>query len=76
MTGKVIVKATTSINGEDKKIDVPADAYQLTCTADKLAVGGVITTKIARANIKNKNFTTANNDITVADTTTISNKDI
>ena len=76
MTGKVIVKATTSINGEDKKIDVPADAYQLTCTADKLAVGGVITTKIARANIKNKNFTTANNDITVADTTTITNKDL
>ena len=78
MTGKVTVKATTSVNGEEKKIDVPADAYQLTCTADKLAVGGVITTKIAKANIKNKNFTTKNNatDVTASDQTTITNKDL
>ncbi len=78
MTGKVTVKATTSVNGEEKKIDVPADAYQLTCTATKLAVGGVITTKIAKANIKNKNFTTKSNaaDVTASDQTTITNKDL
>ena len=78
MTGKVTVKATTSVNGEEKKIDVPADAYQLTCAATKLAVGGVITTKIARANIKNKNFTIADTgaDVTASDTTTITNKDL
>ena len=78
MTGKVTVKATTSVNGEEKKIDVPADAYQLTCTATKLAVGGVITTKIARANIKNKNFTIDGTgaDVTASDTTTITNKDL
>ncbi|MDO5816869.1 MAG: hypothetical protein Q4Q26_04580, partial [Eubacteriales bacterium] len=78
MTGKVTVKATTSVNGEEKKIDVPADAYQLTCAATKLAVGGVITTKIARANIKNKNFTIYGTgaDVTASDTTTITNKDL
>ena len=78
MTGKVTVKATTSVNGEEKKIDVPADAYQLTCIATKLAVGGVITTKIARANIKNKNFTIAGTgaDVIASDTTTITNKDL
>ena len=78
MTGKVTVKATTSVNGEEKKIDVPADAYQLTCTATKLAVGGVITTKIAKANIKNKNFTTKSKaaDVTASDQTTITNKDL
>ena len=78
MTGKVTVKATTSVNGEEKKIDVPADAYQLTCTADKLAVGGVITTKIAKANVKNRNFTTYGTgaDVTASDTTTITNKDL
>ena len=80
LAGKVTVKAETTVNGSTKKIDVPADAYKLTCTADKLAVGGVITTKIAKDDISNKNFTIditgGATEVTAAKTTKITNKDI
>ena len=80
LAGKVTVKATATVNGQTKKIDVPADAYKLSCTATKLAVDGVITTKIAKADIKNKNFTIVNaasaTEVEATQKTTITNKDI
>lgn len=56
LTGKVTVKATTTINGQTKKIDVPTDAYKLTCTITPttLAPKTVITTKIEKTKLANK----------------------
>lgn len=76
MDGKVTVKANTTINGKDAKIDVPADAYTLKYKADKLEVGGKITTTLTNDNIKNKNFRVDNATISKTDATLISNKNI
>ena len=82
LTGKVTVKATTTINGQTKKIDVPTDAYKLTCTITPttLAPKTVITTKIEKTKLANKNFAIAHantaNEVVASKTTTITNKDI
>ena len=73
MTGKVTVKAESKVNGvgDKKMIDVPAEAYDATFTADKLEVNGIITTKIAAK--ANQNF---KGTIIKTETTKISNKDL
>ena len=78
MDGKVTVQANTKVDGKEKKIDVPTDAYTLTYTLDpnSLAVGTKITTKLESSKIENKNFKIAGAFITVSDKTTISNKDL
>ena len=76
MDGKVTVKATTKIDGKDAQIDVPTDAYTLTYTADKLAVGGKITTILTNNEISNKNFKVSDNGVIKAFATTISNKNL
>ena len=78
MDGKVTVQANTKVDGKDKKIDVPTDAYTLTYKVDNgLSVGSKITTKLESSKIENKNFKTTNNQtLTVTDTTTISNKNL
>ena len=79
MDGKVSVQANTTVNGESKKIDVPADAYTLTysISPNSLAVGTQITTKLESAKITNKNFKTENNTtLTASKTTMISNKSL
>ena len=79
MDGKVTVQATTTVDGTEKKLDVPADAYALSYSLNpnKLEVGTVITTKLESAKITNKNFKTTGNQIVTADkTTTISNKSL
>ncbi len=77
MNGKVTAQAVTTVKGEEKKIDVPADAYTLTYTTDKgLVVGSQITTKLESSKIINKNFKITGSSVEASKKTTISNKDL
>ena len=73
MSGKVTVKAKSKVNGvgDDKLIDVPAEAYNATFKETKLEVGGTISTTISAK--ANQNF---KGSITKTNATTISNKDL
>ena len=55
---------------QERKKDVPADAYKLTYTSSTtpVSVGATITTKLVETDIKNKNYTTGTTEVTASKT--------